>query len=115
MGKIKKLLEPREFVIVGSLDKNSQEGALYRAWGHAFSNHLIGDYVEFGVYKVDSFVESYKQYFIFNKWLISQTKSTENWRRKVAVSFIESQLKFEKWVVYMYSSQAILCVDDGKL
>jgi len=94
MGKIRKLFEARGFVMGGSLDKNSREGALHKAWGHVFSNHLMGDYVEFGVYKGDSFVESHKQYSIFKKWLTSQTRSTEKWRRDVAVNFIESEVKF---------------------
>ena len=78
IAKLKKILEARGVVMGGSLNKNNREGALHKAWGHVFSNHLIGDYVEFGVYKGDSFVESHKQYSNFRKWLASQTTSRES-------------------------------------
>ena len=31
---------------------------LHKCWGHIFSNHLLGDYVEFGVYKGDTLIQS---------------------------------------------------------
>lgn len=57
---------------------------LHRSWGHIFSNHIKGDYVEFGVYKGDSLSESIYQYRQFYNWLKSQKKSDEKWRQEVA-------------------------------
>ncbi len=48
---IKSFLEKRGFVLGGDLNKNDRAGALHRAWGHIFTNHIYGDYVEFGVYQ----------------------------------------------------------------
>ena len=36
--------------------------ALHMAWGHIFSNHLRGDYWEFGVYRGDSMLISFNQF-----------------------------------------------------
>lgn len=66
---IKSFLEKRGFVLGGDLNKNDRAGALHRAWGHIFTNHIYGDYVEFGVYQGSSFVESYNQYKTFERWL----------------------------------------------
>jgi hypothetical protein len=48
---IKSFFERRGFVLGGELNKNDRAGALHRAWGHIFTNHIQGDYVEFGVYQ----------------------------------------------------------------
>lgn len=94
LNRLKIVFESGGFVMGGDLHKNNREGALHRAWGHVFTNHLSGDYVEFGVYQGDSFVESHKQYLIFRRWLTSQTGSSESWRREVAAKFIKSKVKF---------------------
>jgi hypothetical protein len=94
LRKIYKFLEKRGFVLGGSLNKNDRAGALHKAWGHIFTNHIVGDYIEFGVYKGDSFIESYRQYKIFSKWLEGQLSSTEEWRRVVAKNFSEKNKVF---------------------
>lgn len=58
-------------------------GALHRAWGLVISNQMIGGYYEFGVYKGESFRDSYRMYLQFDKWMKSQSESQEMWRRKI--------------------------------
>ena len=76
-------------VIVGAIHKNDRIGAIHRAWGHVFSNHLRGDYFEFGMYRGDTFIESYRQWQSFYHWLKSQMISPEDWRRRVANEYID--------------------------
>lgn len=92
--RIKNFFERRGFVLGGELNRNDRIGALHRAWGHIFTNHISGDYVEFGVYHGDSFVESYKQYTIFNRWLQGQLVSAEAWRRSVALRYSTQKAHF---------------------
>jgi O-methyltransferase len=68
--------------------------ALHMAWGHIFNNHLRGDYVEFGVYKGDSFLMSWNQHKKFKSWNLSQLKSTEPWRVMLAKDYLTYQPKF---------------------
>ncbi len=91
---IKSFLEKRGFVLGGDLNKNDRAGALHRAWGHIFTNHIYGDYVEFGVYQGSSFVESYNQYKTFERWLQGQLASPEAWRRKVAQRYSGHKVHF---------------------
>jgi len=91
---IKSFFERRGFVLGGELNKNDRAGALHRAWGHVFTNHIQGDYVEFGVYQGGSFVESYKQYKIFDRWLQGQLASPEEWRRTVAQRYSSHKTHF---------------------
>lgn len=78
----------RLMLVRGDVHRRDRAGALNRAWGHVFTNHLVGDYVEFGVYHGDSFIQSHKQYRQFREWLRQQTTSPEPWRRQLAVEFI---------------------------
>ena len=71
----------------GPLHRNDRVGALHRAWGHVFTNHLVGDYFEFGVYKGGSFISSIEQYRVFRAWLESELNSKEIWRREVAENY----------------------------
>tara|TARA_Y100000991_G_C21941286_1_gene335403 strand:+ start:478 stop:1221 length:744 start_codon:yes stop_codon:yes gene_type:complete len=66
------------------INRNDRQGALAKAWGHVYTNSIVGDYVEFGVYKGDSVVSSLKIRKDFNLWLLSQHKSDEKWRRDFA-------------------------------
>ena len=59
-------------IIRGEVHRNDRYGALVRAWGHVYTNHLFGDYVEFGVYRGDSIVSSLKIRNDFNLWLKSE-------------------------------------------
>jgi hypothetical protein len=68
----------------GDLNQNNRIGMLHKCWGHVFSNHLYGDYVEFGVYHGDSFLESIKQFKEFKNWLAGQKSSSEKWRIEIA-------------------------------
>ena len=87
MNLIKKIIRrllKRSGIIRGDVNLNSRRGALHRCWGHVFSNHLDGDYVEFGVYKGDSLADSIETYLEFRKWFRSQLTNSEPWRVKVA-------------------------------
>jgi O-methyltransferase len=81
-------------IIRGPINLNDRQGALHKAWGHVFSSHLKGDYVEFGIHKGDTFITSYKEYLGFRKWLEKQTVSSEEWRRTVANNYIKNEVKF---------------------
>lgn len=94
LKKTLKSLLDKSGVIRGPLHRNDRAGALHRAWGHVFTNHMEGDYVEFGVYLGASFVESFKQYQLFRNWLASQMESNEPWRREVAANYIDSKVTF---------------------
>ncbi len=80
---IKNKLDNYSFVR-GDINLNDRNGMLHRVWGYVFSNHLFGDYIEFGVYKGDSFAQSINQYKKFKLWLKDQKKSSEAWRVRVA-------------------------------
>ncbi len=71
-------------LVRGDLHRNDRQGALHRAWGHIFNNHLVGDYVEFGVYKGDGVVASLRSYAEFSRWLEGEKVSAEEWRQEVA-------------------------------
>ena len=71
-------------IIRGNVNRNDRFSALYRAWGHVFSNNMYGDYVEFGVYRGDSVIFSLQAHYEFMKWLNNQKKSDEGWRKKVS-------------------------------
>tara|TARA_R110000868_G_scaffold153644_10_gene379178 strand:+ start:11404 stop:12126 length:723 start_codon:yes stop_codon:yes gene_type:complete len=81
-------------ILIGDVHKNCRHGALHKAWGHVFTNHLRGEYVEFGVYHGGSFLESYAQFKKFKSWLSVQTKHEEEWRRKVASSYVDYRPEF---------------------
>ncbi len=68
--------------------------ALHMAWGHISNNHLRGDYWEFGVYKGDSMLISWKEYQKFRYWNESQLKSDEPWRVKLAKDYLSYEPKF---------------------
>ena len=82
---LKYFLEKYKFVR-GDLNLNNRTGMLHKCWGHIFSNHLLGDYVEFGVYKGDTLAQSVLQYQQFKTWLENQKNDKEKWRNKVALS-----------------------------
>ena len=71
-------------IVRSDINRNDRQGALFRAWGHIYTNSIVGDYVEFGVYKGDSVICSLKALKDFNLWLKSQYKSDEKWRRDLA-------------------------------
>ena len=68
----------------GDIHKNDRCGALYKAWAYVYSNHISGDYVEFGVYRGDSACSSLKALKKQMSWLRSEHNSEEPWRRQVA-------------------------------
>ncbi|MAJ81806.1 MAG: hypothetical protein CMF41_02710 [Legionellales bacterium] len=76
----------RAQIVRGHVNNNDRYGALIRSWGHIFSNHLSGDYVEFGVYQGSSVKLSMDAYKEFSLWLKDQHHSKEKWRIDVAKS-----------------------------
>tara|TARA_B100001540_G_C15777275_1_gene629265 strand:- start:265 stop:1002 length:738 start_codon:yes stop_codon:yes gene_type:complete len=81
--KLKLFLNRYKFVR-GNINYNDRKGALHKAWGYVFSNYSMGDYVEFGVCKGDSFINSIKSYNEFNLWFKTQLNSKEKWRVELA-------------------------------
>ncbi len=79
----KSLLLKKQFVL-GDINLNSRKGAIHKAWGHVFSNHLFGDYVEFGIYKGETFLNSIEIFKEFKSWLKNEKTSSENWRKDVS-------------------------------
>ena len=71
-------------IIRGDIHRNDRHGGLFRAWGHVFTNQLVGDYVEFGVYQGGSVVSSLNLHRDFSKWLKGQSSSAEQWRKEYA-------------------------------
>jgi O-methyltransferase len=67
-----------------AINRNDRVGALYRAWGHVFSSQISGDYIEFGVYKGSTFIESYKIFLHFHQENLVNANSNERWRRAIA-------------------------------
>ena len=84
--KITSLILERLSIVRSDINRNDRQGALTRAWGHVYNNSIVGDYVEFGVYKGDSVILSLKIRKAFNNWFKSQYKSNEKWRRDFAKS-----------------------------
>ncbi len=76
----------RLHLVRGDVNKNDRQGGIFKSWGYVFTNHLQGEYVEFGVYRGEGAVSSLKSYQNFYNWLNSQKKSSESWRRDVAFS-----------------------------
>ena len=81
LDPITKLLLPH--YIKFDQNRNDRPGALFKAWGHVLTNHIRGGYYEFGIYKGESFRESYRIYQDYVVWMDSQSKSPEMWRRKI--------------------------------
>lgn len=69
--------------IKDDLNRNDRVGALRKAWGLVITNQMSGGYYEFGVYKGESFRESYRMFLLFVKWMKEQSESHEMWRRKI--------------------------------
>ncbi len=91
---IRNFLSKYKFV-QGDINRNDRIGMLHKCWGHVFSNHLFGDYVEFGVYKGDTLVQSVKQYKQYKSWLNDQKRSNEKWRVDIALkSDLNNQIYF---------------------
>jgi len=75
-------------------NRNDRVGALHRAWGYVITNQIRGGYYEFGVYRGDTFRESYHIYQGYSMWVQSQLVSPENWRREVANNYADFQHHF---------------------
>ena len=90
---LKKILD-RMRIVSGTINLNDRRGALHKAWGHIFSNHLLGDYVEFGVYYGDSLNKSIIEFKYFKRWLQNEKKSNELWRQEVAKKSLLNQKIF---------------------
>ena len=90
---IKNLFTKRQFVL-GDINLNSRKGAIHKAWGHIFSNHLFGDYVEFGIYKGETFFNSISIFKEFKSWLKKEKYSEETWRRNVSEKSVLHQKFF---------------------
>lgn len=75
--------------VASDLNRNDRAGALHRAWGHVYTNHIRGAYYEFGVYHGEGFRASFRARSLFDAWLRGQIESPELWRREVAAVYAE--------------------------
>jgi len=87
-SRLKKLIEPPvksllPYYIKFDQNRNDRPGAVFKAWGLVVTNKMKGGYYEFGVYKGETFRESYRIYREYVDWMQSQSRSDEIWRRKV--------------------------------
>ncbi len=89
---VSRALLPRH--LTSNLNRNDRTGALHRAWGYIFSNHLRGAYYEFGVYFGESFRNSNRIYGDFAHWIKAQLNSPETWRPKLAAHYADYQHEF---------------------
>lgn len=92
LNKLRSYIDSR--FLRGDIHRNNGLGALHRAWGHIYSNRIKGDYVEFGVYKGASLLNSYRCYLEFKNWIDGQLTSPELWRRDAARDFSTHTPKF---------------------
>jgi O-methyltransferase len=76
------------------INRNDRYGALYKAWGYVFSNHLEGDYYEFGVFDGKTVTESFLIYEGYRNWLKRETQSSERWRREPALVYVNFEAIF---------------------
>jgi hypothetical protein len=87
-SQIKKFFEPCISRILPSYvtfdqNRNDRAGALFKAWGLVITSRIQGGYYEFGVYKGESFRESYRIYRGYAGWCKGQAHSAETWRRQI--------------------------------
>ncbi len=69
--------------IKSDYNRYDRVGALHKAWGLVITNQMSGSYYEFGVYKGESFRDSYRVYLRYDGWMKAQSESHEMWRRKI--------------------------------
>ena len=86
--KIKKIIDSQisrvlPGFVVFDQNRNDRAGALFKAWGHVITSHIEGGYYEFGIYKGESFRESFRIYQVYVDWMKSQAQSPEKWRREI--------------------------------
>lgn len=97
LNRVKRLITEeidRRGFVRGHVNKSDRQGMLHKAWGYVFTNHIHGDYVEFGVYKGDSLANSFNNYMKFKDWLDGQMTSSEKWRGEVAKAYIDHKVTF---------------------
>ena len=78
----------------GVSNRNDKASTFHWVWGYITTNQLKGDYIEFGTYEGNTFIESWHQWSYFQKWMISQIKSSENWRVDTFKDFYSYKPKF---------------------
>ena len=66
----------------GVSNRNDKASVFHWVWGYITTNQIRGDYIEFGTYKGDTFIESWNQWSYFEKWIQGQLNSNEKWRKK---------------------------------
>lgn len=90
--KLVRRLLPYEVIAAGN--RNDRAGAVHRAWGHLFTNHIEGAYYEFGVYRGETFRASYRSYQELSAWAERQLISNEPWRRAAIDTYATSRHEF---------------------
>ena len=64
----------------GVSNRNDKASVFHWVWGYITTNQIKGDYIEFGVYQGNTFIESWRQWLHFEAWVLKQLNSNEKWR-----------------------------------
>jgi len=78
----------------GVSNRNDKASTFHWVWGYVTTNQLEGDYIEFGTYEGNTFIESWRQWIYFQKWISKQLKSKEQWRADSIRDFSKLTPKF---------------------
>ena len=78
----------------GVANRNDKASIFLWVWGYIVTNQIKGDYIEFGVYKGNTFIESWRQCLFYRSWVLKQLNSTEKWRRETWSNYSKFRPKF---------------------
>jgi len=78
----------------GVSNRNDKASTFHWAWGYITTNQIKGEYIEFGTYQGNTFIESWRQWDYFQKWMEMQLKSSEKWRVDTFVDYYKYKPKF---------------------
>jgi len=91
---IKKKLSSWLNINRGISNRNDKASVFCWVWGYITTSQIEGDYIEFGVYQGGTFVESWRQWFSYKKWVDKQLKSSEKWRNEAWNEYSHNEPKF---------------------
>ena len=94
MNRFKRKLVELLNINRGVSNRNDKASVFHWVWGYITTNQIRGDYIEFGTYKGDTFIESWNQWTYFDKWIQNQLNSDEKWRKKNYLDFSEHKPQF---------------------
>jgi hypothetical protein len=78
----------------GISNRNDKASVFNWVWGYVTTSQIEGDYIEFGVYQGNTFIESWRQWKFYEKWVSEQLKSSEEWRKKTWSEYSNNKPQF---------------------